>query len=919
MSELRLWVHHQIARLDRTSERRFVALAAALIFAVLAVGPQALRVVDAQVNAPDIRIDEIGANPVSNPVRFRATTLNVQLGNLDFLVKMPDGSTLPLPGQRSSTDPSVWNSPDFVGEPGQAYEVKSRGFSPTTGTAVESSQPVVFSIFDPNSGGTSAPPPTGSTGQTTPKTVVLQQLVAFPGLEPKIEASGRHDGFTADSAFFRIRSLSGLAFLGERDAALENGTWHGIYAVPGGSLYQVTLVAREGATLRESDPLTVAVPVAETPPAAPDPTQPPPPPPAAISLLLPDAGATLASPVTFAARVANASATSVIFEVLDPAGVTRQVTGQPGATGGWSAMFFGEAGQYRVGARASLSDGSIITAADSRSFGILAAATNVEPPPTTTAPPPEPAPLPPAEEPAAAPFIELFSPAADAPPFGGAVPITARVRNGLPDRVVAVVIAPSGAETVVIASKSATGDFWNALFEGPDGEYRFRVRAQVAGVEIFSSDRRFAIKRPATALPPPPTAPAPAPTTTTGTTATSSPLPPPPPPPTGTVPPPAPPAEPAPTGAVEDSQAAPVPAAAPVPETLALECRQAGIAPERCAEWLKAKYQSRECLEAGAFTREACAALLGRLNIAPDESKLMGLPPLSAITQAREDAGKILAAPVRREDLPPSISALLPVERDQRAFVRVLEVANPGESSSPALIVLDTDGDGLPNDVERRFGTDPEAPDTDGDGFSDGEEVKNGYNPLGAGTLERPVRGVERALIEGRAIEEPRGADAAADPSFTIASAEPVPEAEAEGEDVIRLSGTAAPNSVVTIFVYSYLPVVVTTTTDENGNWTYDFGSKLAEGRHEAYVSVNDETGKLVAASSPLAFFVREAQAVSEEEFLRPDVNVEEAPATLSRWFIYGGIGLVALALALVFAIVRQVRKDPMPGSGEGL
>src|SRR5688572_10798556 len=124
MSEFRLWVHHQIARLDRASERRFVALASALIFAVLAVGPQALRVVDAQVNQPDIRIDELGANPVSNPVRFRATTLNVQLGNLDFLVKMPDGSTLPLAGQRTSSDPSVWNSPDFMGTPGQSYEVK---------------------------------------------------------------------------------------------------------------------------------------------------------------------------------------------------------------------------------------------------------------------------------------------------------------------------------------------------------------------------------------------------------------------------------------------------------------------------------------------------------------------------------------------------------------------------------------------------------------------------------------------------------------------------------------------------------------------------------------------------------------------------------------------------------------------------
>jgi hypothetical protein len=48
----------------------------------------------------------------------------------------------------------------------------------------------------------------------------------------------------------------------------------------------------------------------------------------------------------------------------------------------------------------------------------------------------------------------------------------------------------------------------------------------------------------------------------------------------------------------------------------------------------------------------------------------------------------------------------------------------------------DTDGDGL-FDREEIFiyGTDPLNPDTDGDGFLDGDEVKSGYNPLGPGRL----------------------------------------------------------------------------------------------------------------------------------------------------------------------------------------
>lgn len=43
---------------------------------------------------------------------------------------------------------------------------------------------------------------------------------------------------------------------------------------------------------------------------------------------------------------------------------------------------------------------------------------------------------------------------------------------------------------------------------------------------------------------------------------------------------------------------------------------------------------------------------------------------------------------------------------------------------------LDSDNDGFPDPDERNFGSDPFNPDTDGDGYSDGDEVANGHNPL---------------------------------------------------------------------------------------------------------------------------------------------------------------------------------------------
>lgn len=47
----------------------------------------------------------------------------------------------------------------------------------------------------------------------------------------------------------------------------------------------------------------------------------------------------------------------------------------------------------------------------------------------------------------------------------------------------------------------------------------------------------------------------------------------------------------------------------------------------------------------------------------------------------------------------------------------------------------DPDVDGLTNDQEATYGTNPNNPDSDGDGFLDGDEVQNGYNPLGPGKL----------------------------------------------------------------------------------------------------------------------------------------------------------------------------------------
>lgn len=53
-----------------------------------------------------------------------------------------------------------------------------------------------------------------------------------------------------------------------------------------------------------------------------------------------------------------------------------------------------------------------------------------------------------------------------------------------------------------------------------------------------------------------------------------------------------------------------------------------------------------------------------------------------------------------------------------------------GDSISTKNIFQDSDQDGLSNDEEKLYGTNPSVKDSDGDGYGDGVEVESGYNPL---------------------------------------------------------------------------------------------------------------------------------------------------------------------------------------------
>ena len=57
------------------------------------------------------------------------------------------------------------------------------------------------------------------------------------------------------------------------------------------------------------------------------------------------------------------------------------------------------------------------------------------------------------------------------------------------------------------------------------------------------------------------------------------------------------------------------------------------------------------------------------------------------------------------------------------------EETENSEDTEDLIEVVDTDGDGLNDDAEIEFGTDPNNPDSDGDGLNDGEEFDAGTDP----------------------------------------------------------------------------------------------------------------------------------------------------------------------------------------------
>lgn len=134
-----------------------------------------------------------------------------------------------------------------------------------------------------------------------------------------------------------------------------------------------------------------------------------------------------------------------------------------------------------------------------------------------------------------------------------------------------------------------------------------------------------------------------------------------------------------------------------------------------------------------------------------------------------------------------------------------------------------------------------------------------------------------------------------------------------EDEKVVLLfSGTAAPNSLVLLYIFSD-PLVLTTSANENGEWTYVLEDPIEPGDHEVYTVVDRGNG-VYERSDPIAFsIVGTAEAAdSNPAGLSLRLSDQTTPEKSRRSLVIYAIGSAAtlLVVGLAVLIILRIRRN---------
>ena len=225
---------------------------------------------------------------------------------------------------------------------------------------------------------------------------------------------------------------------------------------------------------------------------------------------------------------------------------------------------------------------------------------------------------------------------------------------------------------------------------------------------------------------------------------------------------------------------------------------------------------------------------------------------------------------IKMENLPIS------VKEDESISVKLIpiETNESQKGLSPVAISISSEGNDLPDDVIARIGQDFKI---------------------------ETLSGVDRAIVEGKPLEQPKFNSFKGE-SLIVESV----ETEEKGSLVIR--GKSNPGEIITLFIYSSIPIVVTVQADQDGNWIYTLDKSMVDGTHEVYAVLHNDEGRIIEASTPKIFFVAETQAVSMEEMLLSGniSEVKDDPENMMTLYLWGGISIIIILIALLLIAKRR-------------
>ena len=223
-------------------------------------------------------------------------------------------------------------------------------------------------------------------------------------------------------------------------------------------------------------------------------------------------------------------------------------------------------------------------------------------------------------------------------------------------------------------------------------------------------------------------------------------------------------------------------------------------------------------------------------------------------------------------------------------------------TTDSAVVISDDDGDGIPNAEEVRLGTNPKVADSDGDGYLDGDEVENGYNPLQASLGNKEDKILFQSPKEQGITNEKYIVEKVELVNVNNGDSQMLPE------KLLKITGKALPDMFITLYIYSEDPIIVTVKTDKSGNWMYDLDKNIAEGEHEVYVAVTDNTGKITAKSNPLKFIKTAEAATVISDAYAQETEKNISPMEKSKnTFVSMAIAIVAIFLSIALILIGVV------------